>query len=418
MEAPLIEVPDGTVTTPGGFLAGATDARIRDDYAQGRLDLALLHSERPCATAAVYTRNSFLGPPLRVTRANLADAKAQAVIANSGIANCLTGEPGVQDAREMARLAAEKLGLAPEDIAVASTGVTGWRLPMDRIREAMRHILPTTDGGDAFAHAIMTTDTVAKQAAVQFEHDGVLYSVGGCAKGSGMIHPNMATMLSFLTTDAAVEPRFLQSVLSDVVEVSYNMMTIDGDTSPEDLVLLLANGMAANGMAANGAAANGPAAIDEQHDAAPVFRAAVEHVAIALARKLARDGEGASKLIEVRVDGAASLADARLAAKEVAGSSLVKTAVYGNDPNWGRILVAAGNSGAQIIEEKVSLSIQETEVYRNGEPLPFDEAAVSAALDHPEVRFRIDLGLGDATATAWGCDLTPDYVRINAEYTT
>jgi glutamate N-acetyltransferase/amino-acid N-acetyltransferase len=408
MEAPLTEVPDGTVTTPRGFLAGATDARIRDDYAQGRLDLALLHSERPCDAAAVYTRNSFLGPPLRVTRANLADAKAQAVIANSGIANCLTGDPGVADAQEMARLAAEKLGLAPEDVAVASTGVTGWRLPMDRIREAMRHILPTTDGGDAFAHAIMTTDTVAKQAAVQFEHDGVLYSVGGCAKGSGMIHPNMATMLSFLTTDAAVEPRFLQSVLSDAVEVSYNMMTIDGDTSPEDLVLLLANG----------AAANGAGAIDEHHDAAPVFRAAVEHVAIALARKLARDGEGASKLIEVRVDGAASLADARLAAKEVAGSSLVKTAVYGNDPNWGRILVAAGNSGAQILEEKVSLAIQDTEVYRNGEPLPFDEAAVSNALRQPEVRFRIDLGLGDATATAWGCDLTPDYVRINAEYTT
>ncbi|MEX2160228.1 MAG: bifunctional glutamate N-acetyltransferase/amino-acid acetyltransferase ArgJ [Dehalococcoidia bacterium] len=408
MEAPLIEVPDGTVTTPEGFLAGAADARVRDDYAQGRLDLALLHSERPCAAAATYTQNSFLGPPLRVTRAHLANGRAQAVIANSGIANCLTGEPGVADAEEMARLAAAKLGLDPADIAVASTGVTGWRLPMDRIRAGIDRIITTADGGDHFAHAIMTTDTVAKQTAARFQHDGVTYSVGGCAKGSGMIAPNMATMLSFLTTDAAVDQSFLQSVLSDVVEVSYNMMTIDGDTSPEDLVLLLANG----------AAANGAGVIDAQHPAAHVFRAAVEHVAVTLARKLARDGEGASKLIEVRVDNAATVEDARRVAKAVASSALVKTAVYGNDPNWGRVLVAAGNSGARIEEPRVSLAIQDTDVYRNGEPLPYEAAAVSALLAQAEVRVRIDLALGDATATAWGCDLTPEYVRINSEYTT
>ena len=495
MEAPLIEVPDGTVTTPQGFRAGATDARVRDDYAQGRLDLALLYSERPSAAAAVYTQNSFLGPPLRVTRGHLADGRAQAVIANSGIANCLTGEPGVGDAKEMARLAAEKLGvaeagirklnrrdltlielapgsraagvftlnrfcaapvqlckqhlpgggiralvintgvanagtgeqglanahatcvavarlldLAPEQVLPFSTGVILEPLPVDRLVAGLpaAHADLRGDGWFDAAHAIMTTDTVAKQTAVQFQHDGVTYSVGGCAKGSGMIHPNMATMLSFLTTDAAVEQRYLQSVLGDVVEVSYNMMTIDGDTSPEDLVLLLANG----------AAANGGGSIDADHPAAPVFRAAVEHVAITLARKLARDGEGASKLIEVRVDGAASNEDARLVAKEVAGSSLVKTAVFGNDPNWGRILVAAGNSGARIVEERVSLAVQGVDLYRDGEPLPFDKASVSDALRQSEVRFRIDLGLGDATATAWGCDLTPEYVRINSEYTT
>ena len=408
MEAPLIEVPDGTVTTPEGFLAGATDARVRDDYAPGRLDMGLLHSERPCAAAASYTQNSFLGPPLRVTRAHLANGRAQAVVANSGIANCLTGEPGVADAEEMTRLAAEKLHLDPGDVAVASTGVTGWRLPMDRIRAGIDRISTTAAGGDRFAHAIMTTDTVVKQTAVRFEHDGVAYSVGGCAKGSGMIAPNMATMLSFLTTDAAVDQSFLQSLLSGAVDVSYNMMTFDGDTSPEDLVLLLANG----------ARSNGDRPIDAQHPAANVFRAAVEHVAVTLARKLARDGEGAGKLIEVRVDNAESIQDARVVAKTIAGSALVKTAVYGNDPNWGRVLVAAGNSGARIEEPRVSLAIQEIDVYRNGEPLPFEKAAVSTLLAQPDVRFRIDLALGDATATAWGCDLTPEYVRINSEYTT
>ena len=407
MEAPLIEVPDGTITAPLGFLAGATDAGIRDG-APGRLDLALLVSEQPCSAAAVYTTTSLVGAAITVTRRHLENSRARALIANSGCANAYTGEQGDRDAEEMCAIAAQKLGVDAGDVAVASTGVTGWRLPMDRMREGVRHIITTADGGDAFAHAIMTTDTVAKQTAVQFQHDGVTYSVGGCAKGSGMIHPNMATMLSFLTTDAAVEQRYLQSVLGDVVEVSYNMMTIDGDTSPEDLVLLLANG----------AAANGGGSIDADHPAAPVFRAAVEHVAITLARKLARDGEGASKLIEVRVDGAASIEDARLVAKEVAGSSLVKTAVFGNDPNWGRILVAAGNSGARIVEERVSLAVQGVDLYRNGEPLPFDKASVSDALRQPEVRFRIDLALGDATATAWGCDLTPEYVRINSEYTT
>jgi glutamate N-acetyltransferase/amino-acid N-acetyltransferase len=223
-----------------------------------------------------------------------------------------------------------------------------------------------------------------------------------------MIHPDMATMLGFLTTDAPVEGTLLQSLLAQVVEDSFNMITIDGDTSPEDMVVLLANGAAAP---------NGDA-IDAGHPALPPLRAAVEHVAVTLSRKLARDGEGAGKLLEVHVDFAASAKDARLAAKAVAGSLLVKTAVYGNDPNWGRVLVAAGYSGAQIEERRTSLSIQEVEVYRRGEALAFDPAALSAALAHPEVRFRLDLGLGEGSATAWGCDLTPEYVRINSEYTT
>jgi glutamate N-acetyltransferase/amino-acid N-acetyltransferase len=406
MEAPLLEVPEGTVTTPQGFSAGATAADIRGEHAPGRLDLALLHSDRPCAAAAVYTTNALPGAALIYTRERLAGGQAQGLIVNSGCANALTGEQGLRDAEEMARLAADKLDVSPDDVAVASTGVTGTFMPMDRVRAGVPHIALTEDGGDALAHAIMTTDTVAKQCAVQFEHGRRAYSVGGVAKGSGMIEVNMATMLGFLSTDAPVERATLQRLVRETAEMSFNMLTIDGDTSPDDIVLLLANGAA------------GGETIDDGHAALPLLRAAIERVSVTLTRKLARDGEGATKLIEVRVDGAATVGDARLAAKTIARSPLVKTAVYGNDPNWGRILVALGYSGAEAREDSVALAIQDVEVFSDGAALPYEEGALSAALDHPEVRLRLDLGLGEATATAWGCDLTPEYVRINSEYTT
>ena len=405
MEAPLIELARGTITTPRGFLAGATAAGIRDDTA-GKLDLALLVAEERCAAAAVYTTNRFQGPPIRLTKRHLADGKAQAVVVNTGCANSLTGEQGVRDAQEMAELAAAKAGVAVEDVVVASTGVTGWLLPMDRIRAGVGQLSPTEDGGDGFAHAIMTTDTVAKQAAVRFQYDGVTYAVGGVAKGSGMIHVNMATMLAFLTTDASVDATVLPTLLRETVDASLNMLTIDGDTSTNDMALLLASGAA------------GGESIGEGHPALPLLGAALANVATTLTRKLARDGEGATKLLEVRVDGAANVEDARKAAKAVAGSMLLKAAVFGNDPNWGRVLDAVGNSGAEAREERTALSIQEVEVYRDGAPLPFDEDALRQALAHSEVRFRVELGAGEATATAWGCDLTPEYVRINSEYTT
>lgn len=405
MEAALIEVPDGTITTPRGFLAGATAAGIRDG-APGHLDLALLCSDRRCAAAAVYTTNRFQAPPLRLTRRHLADGRAQAVIANSGCANALTGEQGERDAQAMAELAAVKMGVPIEDVVVASTGVTGWLLPMEHIRGGLGHIIPTEDGGDAFAHAVMTTDTVAKQAAVRFQRNGATYAVGGAAKGSGMINVNMATMLAFLTTDAPVDVAVLPSLLRETVDASFNMLTVDGDTSTNDMVLLLANGAA------------GGVPIGAGHPALPLLGAALERVATTLTRKLARDGEGASKLLEVRVDGAATVEDARRAAKAVAGSLLVKAAVFGNDPNWGRVLVAVGYSGAQVREERLAVVIQNVEVYRDGVPVPFDAATLSRALAHSEVHFRVDLGAGEATATAWGCDLTPEYVRINSEYTT
>ncbi len=405
MNDQLVDVPDGTITTPRGFLAGATESGIRD-AAPGHLDLALLTAERRCAAAAVYTRNRFQAAPIRITRRHLRDGRAQAVIANSGCANALTGEQGLRHAKEMAELAAAKLGVAAEDVVVASTGVTGCELPMDRISGGVGHIIPTEDGGDAFAHAIMTTDTVAKQAAVRFEHDGLTYAVGGAAKGSGMIHVNMATMLAFLTTDAPVDADVLPSLLRETVDASFNMLTVDGDTSTNDMVLVMANGAA------------GGRPIGARHRARPLLRAALQHVAMALTRKLARDGEGASKLLEVRVQGAHSVQDARKAAKAVAGSMLVKAAIFGCDPNWGRILVALGYSGARVREKRLAVAIQDVDVCRNGAPVPFDEAGLSEALGHSEVYLRVDLGAGRFRATAWGCDLTPEYVRINSEYTT
>ncbi len=403
-EAPLVDVPGGGLTTPQGFLAGATHAGIKYPDPD-RLDLALLGSERPCVAAGMFTQNAFRGPPVLICERHLANGRAQAVIANSGISNSLFGDEGMRFAEEMAALAAAKLGVAAEDVLVSSTGVTGWRLPVERMRDALPQIELSRDGGESFARAIMTTDTVPKQAAVRFEWNGATYAAGGCAKGSGMIHPNMATMLAFMTTDAPVAPSVIRSLLQDAVADSFNMLSIDGDTSPNDTVVLLANGAA------------GGETIGADHPALPLLRAAVTHVAVSLTRQLASDGEGAGKLIVVRVDGAASVEDARRAARTIVLSPLVKTAIYGNDPNWGRVLVALGYSGAQVRERVVSLSIQGVEVFR-GSAQPFDEAALSAVLAQEEVRIELQLGAGDASATAYGCDLTPEYVRINSEYTT
>ena len=403
-EAPLIDVPDGTVTSPIGFLAGATAARMREDLPE-RLDLSLLYSEQRCSAGAVYTTHRFPGASLRVSRDHLADNYVQALVVNTGVANAFTGEQGMADANEMARLVGEKVDVAAEDVAVASTGVTGWLLPMERIRAGLNKIELSPDGGSDLAHAIMTTDTVAKQAAVQFEYGGVTYTVGGTAKGSGMINPNMATMLGFLTTDAPLEPAVFPGLVHQTVDASFNQLTIDNETSPDDTVLLMANGAA-------GGEAFGP-----HHAALPLLAAAVERVAVTLTRKLARDGEGATKLIEVRVTGGATLAAARRAAKSVAGSTLLKAAMFGSDPNWGRVLDAIGYSGIQAEETRISLSIQGVETYR-GAPVPFDEAVLRNALAEEEVRIEIDLGEGEETAMAWGCDLTPEYVRINSAYTT
>jgi len=394
---------EGTVTSPRGFLAGAVRAGIRRDIK--KLDLGLLYSEALCTAAAVYTSNLVKAAPLLVTQKHLADGKAQAVIANSGSANAATGERGLRDAWEMAQLAASRLDISPYQVVVASTGVIGTFLPMARIRQEVPRIPLSDAGGFDFARAIMTTDTRPKNAAVRFSYGGRQYTVGAVAKGAGMIHPNLATMFCFLATDAPLAQPFLAACLRQAVDASFNLIDVDSDTSTNDMVVALANGLA------------GGEAIDAHHPAAEDFRSALETICLYAAKAIVTDAEGATKIIECRVEGAASLSDARRAAREVVRSLGVKTAIYGHDPNWGRILAAVGNSGAHMEEARTTLWLADHCLFQ-GEPQAFDAAAAKAHLAGREVNIRVHLGLGDAAATAWGADLTEEYVRLNSRYTT
>lgn len=399
------EIAGGGVTTPAGFTAGAVHSGVR--YTDpDRLDFALLLSERPCAAAGVFTRSTVPGAPVTVSREHLANGRARAIIANSGIANVATGARGIADAREMAALAGGRAGVAADEVLVASTGVIGWTLPMERVRDAVARLELTPDGGLDFARAIMTTDTHPKHAAVAFNVDGRTYHVGGCAKGAAMIHPDMGTMFGFLTTDAPVAPEFVTPLLRAVVDDTFNMVSIDGDTSTSDTAILLANGAA--GGEAIGATGTG---------AAPL-REALFTVARLLARAIAEDGEGATKLIEVRISGARDHEEARRAARTISSSPLVKTAVYGNDFNWGRVLMAIGRSGAAIDLDRAEVRLGDVVAYARGGPTEVDTAAGVAAMKRKEVIIQAHLGAGDATAVAWGCDLTEAYVHLNADYTT
>jgi len=326
------------------------------------------------------------------------------MVVNSGCANACTGEQGLADAAGMAGLAAQRLGISPEDVLVASTGVIGQPLPMKLIQAGIKQVVLSEDGGHELEEAVMTTDTLPKEVAVRVGEGGFI--IGGVAKGSGMIHPNLATMLCFLTTDAAVDIDFLRLALRKAVDVSFNMVSIDGDTSTNDMVLIMANGLAGNEPISQGG---------EQAD---VFQQALDRVCIYLAKCIARDGEGASKLIEVTVSGAPTMAEARLAARTVVSSPLVKAAVYGGDPNWGRIMAAVGRSGVEVVESRIDLYIGNICLVKGGCPLPFDGEGVVAILRSPEVPISLQLNLGTATATAWGCDLSEEYVTINSHYTT
>jgi glutamate N-acetyltransferase/amino-acid N-acetyltransferase len=404
MSSEIVVIPQGSVTSVRGFLAGAVRAGIREDV--DKLDLGILYSEEPCSAAGVFTSNRVKAAPILLCQKHLADGRAQAIVANSGCANACTGEEGLRQADEMAELTAVKLGIQSVNVVVASTGVIGNCLPMDRVRSGIGDIVLSSKGGDDLALAIMTTDTVPKQIAVRFDCQGRRYTVGGVAKGAGMIHPDMATMLCFLATDAPARQDFLDAALRRAVDASFNMITVDGDTSTNDMVVVLANGLA------------GGEPLDAEHPAAEPFCDALTQVCTHLARTICRDGEGATKLIQVRVEGAASEADARRAARGVAGSLLVKTAIYGEDINWGRILAALGGSGADMAEDKATLYLSDVCLYRRGSPLDRDERAARAALAGAEVDLRLDLGLGEGAATAWGCDITEEYVRLNSAYTT
>jgi len=399
---------EGSVPLPRGFLAGAVRAGIRPDI--DKLVVGILFSQMPCTAAAVYTSNRVKAAPLLVCQERLADGRAQAVIANSGCANAATGEQGLADARRMAELAAAKLGIRPSDVLVASTGVIGTLLPMERVRDGVSRLELSAAGGPDFARAIMTTDTRPKCAGGQCGRQGKEYSLWAVAKGAGMIHPNMATMLCFIATDAPLAHPYLAVSLREAVDASFNMIDVDSDTSTNDTVIVLANGSA------------GGDPIDSGHPASATFRSALTDCCIHLAKAIVADAEGATKVIECAVQGGASPADARKAAREVVRSLAVKTAVYGCDPNWGRILAAVGNSGAAMSEEKAVITISAPGnggvcVYR-GAPLPFDAAQARACLASREVNIRVELGLSDGSATAWGSDITEEYVRLNSAYTT
>ncbi|HEX9495024.1 MAG TPA: bifunctional glutamate N-acetyltransferase/amino-acid acetyltransferase ArgJ [Candidatus Limnocylindria bacterium] len=391
------------VTFARGFVAGAVAAGVKHAGTE-RLDVALIASTAEhCHAAAVFTTNQVIAAPCLVTRKHAAKGHLRGIVVNSGNANAATGTQGEQDAVAMAATAAATLRVDPYQVAVASTGVIGVPMPMDRILPAIERIALSEAGWDAASRAIMTTDTKPKVAQREVALSGGTVRIGGIAKGAGMIHPNMATMLAFVTTDARIDSAALRPMLRATADDSFNAISIDGDTSTNDTLLVLANG-----------------ASDVQVGTldGPTFLDALTAVCLDLARAIVADGEGVTKVFEVRVIGADSDADARAAARTITTSNLVKTAIHGADPNWGRILAAAGRSGAKVDAAKASIRIGGTAVYEHGAPRPFDAAAVRALLERAEIQIELDLGLGEGSARAWGSDLSAEYVRINAEYTT
>ncbi len=405
METKIDFITSGCVTSPQGFHAGATYAGIKTRDENG-LDLGLLFSEVPCVATALFTTNRIKAAPIVLCQQRLKSGRAVAVVVNSGIANACTGEQGLADAAEMVGLAARGMGLSPEEVLVVSTGVIGQLLPMKLLKAGIDQIVLSADGGHELARAMMTTDTVPKETAVAVRAGDGEFIIGGVAKGSGMIHPNLATMLCFLTTDAAVDIDFLKLALQRAVDISFNMVSIDGDTSPSDMVLMMANGLAGNGTISPGS------------QLADAFQQALDRVCLYLAKRVAADGEGASKLIEVTVSGAPSVAEARLVARTVVSSPLVKAAVHGSDPNWGRIMAAVGRSGVELVESKIDLYIGQVCLVKAGKPLPFSRQNLVQVLSESKVGVSLNLNLGSGTATAWGCDLSEEYVTINSQYTT
>ena len=400
---------EGGVCAAAGFKAAGVHCGIRKN--QTKRDLGLIVSDCKASAAAVYTTNLVKGAPLLVTKEHLADGTAQAILCNSGNANTCNAD-GPQIANAMCQLAADQLGLAPEDVAIASTGVIGQPLNLEVIQAGMAPLAADLAYHNSLhaATAIMTTDTIPKEAAVEFELDGKVCHLGGIAKGSGMIHPNMATMLVFLTTDAAISSELLQKALSTDVQSTFNMVSVDGDTSTNDMVVILANSMAGNTLITQGG-----------EDFA-VFMKALNTVTMQLCKMLAGDGEGATHLLECKVSGAADLATARTVAKSVICSSLVKAAIFGADANWGRILCAIGYSGADVNVQAVDVAFVSQagriEVCKAGAGIPFSEETAKQILLEHEIEIHVELNSGSAESTAWGCDLTYDYVKINGDYRT
>ena len=409
MSAPVALQARAGVCAPLGFRGGVAAAGIRGDGDEMRTDLAVIRSDTPAAAAGVFTRNTVKAAPVVISQLTLRrGTPISAVVVNAGNANACTGAQGFRDALVMCTAAGDALDLDPSDVLVCSTGVIGRPMPMDRvvrgIRAAALAISPSA-GGDV-ARAIMTTDTISKVAVVTFVAGGLTYTIGGTAKGAGMLHPDMATLLAFITTDAPIDAALLQPVLSRVTDSTFNCVTVDGDTSTNDSCILLANGAAGGATFAAGSGALAD------------FEAALLEVCDSLAEQLVADAEGATRHFRVAVSGAADAGQARIAARVVAQSSLVKTAIHGGDPNWGRIVAALGRSGATFTLDRCRVAIGGLVVFDRGAPEPVDAERIRVALSHPRLDIVIDLGAGDGAGHAWGCDLSADYVRINADYTT
>ncbi len=414
MTAPIRHIQGG-LTAPQGWQAGVAACGIKAFTAgasalQGeqREDLTVVYSESACDAGGVFTTNRVKSASVIIDQLHLANNRVQALVVCSGNANACTGAQGFKDALQMAKQTADRLDLDPNQVLVGTTGLIGRNLPMDAVKRGIAQACSRlrSDQGELAARAIMTTDTRPKSHAVELELAGVTVRVGGMAKGSGMIHPNLATMLAFITTDAAVAPGWLKAISKPVADRSFNQVTVDGDSSTNDTFLILANA----------AAGNEP--VQPGTSEAELLEGAIVAVARELARSIAQDGEGATKLITVRVTGAADSEQARLAARTVASSSLVKTAVHGGDPNWGRILCALGYSGAELALDRLRLEIAELPIFSLGAGLDVDLAAVRKSFDQGEIEIRAELGLGSGEAEAWGCDLSAEYVHINADYTT
>ena len=404
-----MEIINGGVCAAKGFKANGIHCGIRKN--KGKRDLSLIYSEVPAYAAAVYTTNLVKGAPLTVTKRHIADGKAQAIICNSGNANTCNAD-GVEIAEKMSGLAADRLGIKSGDVIVASTGVIGQPLDVKPIADGMAELVNglNANGSVAAAEGIMTTDTKVKETAVSFTVGGKECKIGGIAKGSGMIHPNMATMLVFITTDCAISPKLLQKALSSDIQNTFNMVSVDGDTSTNDMVTVLANGMAGN------------REITEEDGDYEAFMKALNTVCVYLCRCIAGDGEGATKMLECRVSGGKDIATAKTVAKSVICSSLTKAAMFGADANWGRVLCAIGYSGADVDIEKIDVAFKspkgKIDVCQNGVGIEFSEEKAKEILLENEIEILINLNDGSCEATAWGCDLTYDYVKINGDYRT
>jgi glutamate N-acetyltransferase/amino-acid N-acetyltransferase len=394
---------DNCVTAPQGFRAGITSSGIKSDSSIP--DLAILACDVPCVTAGSFTTSSTRAAPVLVCQERLKSGKAQAVIVNSGNANCATGDVGLLNAYRMTELVAKKLELENELVLCSSTGIIGRQLPMEKIQTGVATIELSKDGGNAFSKAILTTDTRPKRMALEFQIEGRTVRLGGATKGAGMIYPNMATMLCYLTTDAAIEHAWLKAELKAAVDDSFNMISMDGDMSTNDTCLLFANGLAGN------------IPINGQHPEATTFREALRRMTSYLAREMARDGEGATKLMTVHVHGARDKAGAVKAARAITLSPLWQCALAGGDPNWGRITAALGASGCELDQTTYDISIGEVQVTKQGMAAQYDQDAARKAMAGDEVIITIDLHLGDGKATAWGCDLTHGYIDENTLYT-